>query len=86
MLFRSDIIIDKLLLSKRFTDVDRSIVESLLDYNTKLVWLDESQIPSTICESLSKIEYKCINIDDIKSNYKLLLCIDNKVIEDLFEF
>ena len=59
---------------KKFTFATESIedIEELFDYNKKLVWLDESQIPKDLQAKMDELEYKTIDINDIKNNYKVL--------------
>ena len=52
-------------------DVDD--IDELFDYNRKLVWLNETQIPKDLQEKMDSLEYKVININDVKNNYKVLL-------------
>ena len=52
-------------------DIDN--MDELFDYNKRLVWLNESQIPKDLQEKMNTLEYKVINITDIKHNYKMLL-------------
>lgn len=51
----------------------------MLRYNTKLVWLHESQIPNSIITSMSSSEYNIINTRDIASNYNILLPSDSYI-------
>lgn len=71
---------------KKFQQYQPSIfeLEEMIDYNTKLVWLNENTIPDTIIQFMNQQEYKKIDISYLRSNYKVLVR-DNSGIEDLFE-
>ena len=46
-----------------------------INYNRRMVWLDESQIPENIQNQMSTVEYKEVSeevMHDLKYNYKLL--------------
>ena len=58
-------------------------VREMLEYNTKLVWLNESVIPETIITKMTSEEYKQVNIDDIRLNYKMLVPIKTDI-ESIF--
>lgn len=59
------------------------VLENIL-YNTKMVWLDESIIPSKYKEIMDKCEYKVIDIKFIKNNFKVL-CNTEKEIEEIYD-
>jgi TusA-related sulfurtransferase len=56
----------------------------MIDYNTKLVWLNEKSIPDTIIQFMNQQEYKLIDISYLRSNYKVLVK-ENNMIQNLFE-
>lgn len=56
----------------------------MIDYNTKLVWLDEKVIPDTIIQAMNQIEYKLYDISFIKNNYLILTNQENNI-EEVFE-
>ena len=56
----------------------------MIDYNTKLVWLNEAVIPDTIIQAMNQVEYKIYDISFIKNNYLILTKQDNKI-EDIFD-
>jgi hypothetical protein len=49
----------------------------MINYNIKLVWLNESVIPETCLVAMNNVEYNDYNVDYIRSNYKVL-CGDRK--------
>ena len=59
-------------------------VYEMLVYNTKLVWLNESNIPDIIIHQMNTSEYKKFNINEIRNNYKILL-EDEEDVKNLFE-
>ena len=61
-----------------------SIFFNLIDYNTKLVWLDEKVIPDTIIQAMNQVEYKLYDISFIKNNYLILIKQENNI-EEVFE-
>lgn len=71
---------------KKFTQYNPSItnLEEMIDYNTKLVWLNENSIPDTIIQFMNQQEYKTINVSYLRSNYKVLVK-ENDMIKSLFE-
>ena len=52
---------------------DQSKIEEMIEYNIKLVWLDEHVIPTTLITTMTQQEYKEYDISYIKSNYKILI-------------
>ena len=70
-------------------------ITEMLHYNLQMVWLDESQIPSSVITSMiaNSTEYLHPDIDSLRSNYKIMLPgPDNKdkggtqmSIEDIFD-
>ena len=65
-------------------NLNKNELIEMIDYNTKLVWLNESIIPETIICFMNTIEYKSYDISYLRSNYKTL-CPDNEDIENIFE-
>jgi hypothetical protein len=63
---------------------DISKLSEMIEYNTKLVWLNENTIPDTIIQFMNQQEYKRINISYLRSNYKVLVK-DNNSIQQIFE-
>lgn len=63
---------------------DISKLSEMIEYNTKLVWLNENTIPDTIIQLMNQQEYKQINISYLRSNYKVLVK-DNNSIQQIFE-
>ena len=52
------------------TTVDE--ISEMIEYNIKLVWLNESVIPETAVLAMNNIEYKDFDVSYIKSNYKIV--------------
>lgn len=58
----------------------------MLDYNIKLVWLNEETIPAPVIQSMNEVEYKKVDIEILKRNYKLLAKTkEDTDIESIFE-
>lgn len=76
-------IIESLSSNSKFV-VDSHDVRDMLVYNTKLVWLHESQIPLSIMQNMNCSEYKIADVRSIKQNYNYLLP-DNEYIKNIFE-
>jgi 5'-3' exonuclease len=62
---------------------DQKLIEEMIKYNIRLVWLNEYSIPDTIIQLMNQQEYKKFDISYIKSNYRVLVGSDN-MIENLF--
>lgn len=58
-------------------------VREMIDYNLRLVWLNEAVIPETVTTAMVQFEYKVFNVADLKHNHKLLMG-QNTEIEDIF--
>lgn len=58
-------------------------VREMIDYNLRLVWLNEAVIPETVTTAMVQFEYKIFNVADLKHNHKLLMG-QNTEIEDIF--
>jgi hypothetical protein len=56
----------------------------MMDYNIRLVWLNEDVIPDTVVMYMNQCEYGVADIPYIKTNYKVL-CKRNDKIEQLFD-
>lgn len=63
-------------------DVDQLL--EMLEYNIKLVWLNEEIIPDTAIQAMNQCEYKSFDVSYIRSNYKQLLKQDD-YLQTLFE-
>lgn len=70
--------------TKKFAECDAKDILEMIDYNIKLVWLNEAIIPETIIMYMNQLEYNNIDVNYIKSNYKTL-CKKDTTIEDIFE-
>lgn len=82
-------IVHSCLALKKFNSISKShelLVNTLklFDYNTKLVWLSHSSIPSDIIEVMRDHQYKKIDIGLLLNNYSILLD-DNAEVQDLFK-
>ena len=77
-------IADAIAAIKKFNGYNIDNIVEMIDYNTKLVWLNESVIPETIVMYMNQLEYNVADVNYIKSNYKTL-CKKNSAIEDIFE-
>jgi hypothetical protein len=71
---------------KKFKPYKPNISEltEMIEYNTKLVWLNESTIPDTIIQFMNQQEYKKIDVGYLRSNYKVLVKTDD-MIQNIFE-
>ena len=47
-------------------------IMEMLDYNIKLVWLNEETIPNPVIRSMNEVEYKKVDVDMLRHNYKML--------------
>lgn len=72
------------LYNEGFLTTDNDMVEEMLKYNIKLVWLHESVIPDTIIQLMNQQEYKQFDISYLRSNYKILVGEDNDI-QTLFD-
>lgn len=74
--------------SKKFSPYKfkkKDILE-MLDYNIKLVWLNEETIPAPVIQSMNEVEYKRVDVNVLRSNYKLLAKTKTDTdIESIFE-
>lgn len=83
---KKDIICKCIINSKKFSPYKLKIkdVLEMIDYNTKLVWLNEKIIPETIISFMNTIEYNVYDISYLRSNYKTL-CPNDEDIENIFD-
>lgn len=65
-------------------NVSKQVVLENIKYNIQLVWLDKSIIPEYCLSIMDKCEYKTIDINMVKHNYKTL-CDTDKEIENIAE-
>jgi hypothetical protein len=74
--------------SKLYSDgilsTDKDLVEEMVKYNIKLVWLHESVIPDTIIQLMNQQEYKQFEVPYLRSNYKVLVGGDDDI-QTLFD-
>ena len=59
-------------------------VVDMLKYNTKLVWLHEEVIPDTAILAMNHQEYKQFDLNEIRSNFKVLI-EEDEVIKNIFD-
>ena len=81
-------IADWIIHNKKFSQYKfkkKDILE-MLDYNIKLVWLNSETIPDPVVQSMNEAEYKTVDIDILRRNYKLLAKTQEDAdIESIFE-
>jgi hypothetical protein len=58
-------------------------VREMLDYNLKLVWLNESVLPGTVTTAMVQFEYNKFDVSTLKHNSKILAGSSNNI-EDIF--
>ena len=63
---------------------EEGLVNEMLIYNTKLVWLNEDVIPEPIIQAMNQEDYKEYDISYIRSNFKVLVGEDD-AIKNIFE-
>lgn len=80
---KQDQIAENISNNEKYNATKKEVLE-MLEYNTKLVWLHESQIPESIVQSMVQCEYKLFDITEIKRNYNSILP-ENQDIKSLFE-
>lgn len=68
----------------KFKNLNKENCKQHFAYNTKLVWLNESQIPSILQEKMILSNYKEYDISNIKNNYKILSKPSDEEMENLF--
>lgn len=80
-----DVIIKWILSNRKFIDkITREDLEEMFEYNTKLVWLNESVLPDSYTKAMVQFQLGECDVLNIKRNYKLLLGTDKKV-ESIFD-
>jgi hypothetical protein len=77
-------IVQNILACKKFSECCEADIFEMMDYNIRLVWLNEDVIPDTVVMYMNQCEYGVADISYIKSNYKVL-CKRNNKIEQLFD-
>ena len=80
--YRSNIV-SSIIAQKKFCDCCSNDINEMIDYNIKLVWLNENVIHETIVLYMNQCDYKVTDTNYIKSNYKVL-CETNNEIEEIF--
>ena len=81
-------IADWIINNKKFTPYKfkKNDILEMLDYNIKLVWLNEETIPEPVIQSMNEVEYKKVDVGALRSNYKLLAKThEDTDIESIFE-
>lgn len=66
---------------KKFIKYDLNIKDILdiIQYNIKLIWLNENIIPEILLNTMNNIDYKIYDVKNIKYNYKILTNDDNDI-------
>lgn len=77
-------IVRHILACKKFSECCETDILEMMDYNIRLVWLNEDVIPDTVVMYMNQCEYSVADIPYIKTNYKVL-CKRNDKIEQLFD-
>lgn len=72
---------------KKFNHLKRdpSIVEEMIVFNGRLVWLNSRVIPKDIIDRMSESNYKLYDVDYVRSNYKVFIEDKNNEIENIFD-
>lgn len=72
---------------KKFNHLKRdpSIVEEMIVFNSRLVWLNGRVIPKDIIDRMSESNYKLYDVDYVRSNYKVFIEDKNNEIENIFD-
>jgi hypothetical protein len=78
------LIAQSITMTKKFFECNAENILEMIDYNIKLVWLNENVIPETIIMYMNQLEYNTIDLGYIKSNYKTICKSDNEI-EDIFD-
>ena len=67
-------VIKQLRCLKKFANAEETEdqMSELFDYNERLVWLNKAQIPADLQEKMNELEYKQVDIQSVKNNYKVL--------------
>jgi 5'-3' exonuclease len=66
-------------------NISPSDIVDMIVFNVRLVWLNDRVIPPEIREEMTGSEYKSFDLEEIRSNYKMLTQEDTSYIENLFE-
>lgn len=70
--------------TQKFAECDTSNIMDMFEYNKKLVWLNEDVIPETIILYMNQCDYKVVDINYIKTNYKTM-CPTTDSVEEIFD-
>lgn len=65
-------------------DNSREDLQTMFEYNKKLVWLNENIIPENIQAKMCELEYKQYDVDYIRNNASVL-AVQNDLISGLFD-
>lgn len=71
-------------LKKFYGIVSADDILEMIEYNIKLVWLNDEVIPATVIDIMNVSEYNTIDIDYIKGSYRSILNDDDEII-NIFE-
>lgn len=76
-------------------NISKENISEMIDYNIKLVWLNESTIPETYILAMNNVEHNIYNVSYIRQNYKVvsgdrdnndIIDIFNSINDEIFEF
>lgn len=88
--YKEDISTEISTLKKFNNKINKEHILEMIEFNTKLVWLDENIIPEDVLNTMNRQEYKNIDIEYFKGSYKSIFSNNtgdpttNEII-DLFE-
>lgn len=60
-------------------------IAEMIEYNIKLVWLNEAVIPDTVVDVMNNSEYNVVDVNYFRGSYRLFLGGDTNDIENIFE-
>lgn len=67
-------------------DLTIDTLREMIEYNKKLVWLNEAVIPESLIAKMNEIEYKQYDLSYIRNNYKAMISSEESTdIENLFD-
>ena len=66
-------------------DLNADTLREMIEYNKKLVWLNEAVIPESLIAKMNEMEYKQYDLSYIRNNYKAMISSEESSdIENLF--
>ena len=67
-------------------DLNTTTLREMIEYNKKLVWLNEAVIPESLIAKMNEMEYKQYDLSYIRNNYKAMISSEESTdIENLFD-